>query len=55
MVQKCLACSIEMLYAISATTVMAIQIARQNHFSLLAFTRQNKTTLYSGERRICLI
>lgn len=52
MVQKCLANGIEMLCAISATTEMAIKIAQQYDFSLLAFTRKNKTTLYSGEHRI---
>lgn len=54
MVQKCLACGIEMLCAISATTEMAQQIAQENHFTLLAFTRQGKATIYSGEQRIAL-
>lgn len=52
MVQKCLACGIEMLCAISATTEMAVEIARQHHFSLLAFTRKGKTTVYSGQYRL---
>lgn len=52
MVQKCLACGIEMLCAISATTEMAVKIAQQNHFTLLAFTRKGKTTVYSGEKRL---
>nr|WP_124211005.1 formate dehydrogenase accessory sulfurtransferase FdhD [Vespertiliibacter pulmonis] len=54
MVQKCLACGIEMLCAISATTEMAVNIAQQNNFTLLAYTRQNKTTIYSGKHRLLL-
>lgn len=54
MVQKCLACGIEMLCAISATTELAAQIARQNHFTLLAFTRHNKATVYSGGQRLAV-
>lgn len=52
MVQKCLVCGIEMLCAISATTEMAVRLSRENHFSLLAFTRRGKTTVYSGIERI---
>lgn len=54
MVQKCLACGVEMLCAISATTEMAVNIAQQNNFTLLAFTRQNKSTIYSGKHRLLL-
>lgn len=52
MVQKCLACGVEMLCAISATTEMAVKIAQENDFTLLAFTRKGKATLYSGAQRI---
>ncbi|MFK5222904.1 formate dehydrogenase accessory sulfurtransferase FdhD [Glaesserella parasuis] len=55
MVQKCLACGIEMLCAISATTEMAVNIARENDFTLLAFTRKGKTTVYSGGNRLYFI
>lgn len=54
MVQKCLACGIEMLCAISATTEMAQQIAEENAFTLLAFTRKGKATIYSGSERLAL-
>lgn len=54
MVQKCLACGIEMLCAISATTEMAQQIAEENGFTLLAFTRKGKATIYSGSDRLAL-
>lgn len=51
MVQKCLACGVEMLCAISATTDMAVKMARDHQFSLAAFTRQGRCTIYSGEQR----
>lgn len=54
MVQKCLACGIEMLCAISATTEMAVKMAKENDFTLLAFTRKGKTTIYSGSHRLLL-
>ncbi|MGX3020629.1 formate dehydrogenase accessory sulfurtransferase FdhD [Ursidibacter sp. B-7004-1] len=54
MVQKCLACGIEMLCAISATTEMAYKIAQENNFTLLAFTRKGKATIYSGQERLIL-
>lgn len=54
MVQKCLACGIEILCAISATTEMAVKMARENDFTLLAFTRKGKTTVYSGHQRLQL-
>lgn len=54
MVQKCLAVGIEMLCAISATTEMAVKLAEENQFTLLAFTRKGKATLYSGEQRLAI-
>lgn len=54
MVQKCLAVGIEMLCAISATTEMAVKMATDNRFTLLAFTRKGKATIYSGEERLIL-
>lgn len=52
MVQKCLAVGIEMLCAISATTEMAVTLARENDFTLSAFTRKGKATIYSGLSRL---
>lgn len=54
MVQKCLACGIEMLCAISATTEMAVKMANENAFTLLAFARKGKATIYSGAHRLLL-
>lgn len=54
MVQKCLAVGVEMLCAISATTEMAVKMAQENGFTLLAFTRKGKATVYSGKDRLSL-
>ncbi|WP_150539931.1 formate dehydrogenase accessory sulfurtransferase FdhD [Actinobacillus vicugnae] len=52
MVQKCLAVGIEMLCAISATTALAVEIAQEHNFTLTAFTRKGKATVYSGAQRL---
>lgn len=54
MVQKCLAVGIEMLCAISATTEMAVKMAQENQFTLLAFARKDKATIYAGQHRLML-
>lgn len=54
MVQKCLAVGIEMLCAISATTEMAVKMAQENQFTLLAFVRKDKATIYTGQHRLKL-
>lgn len=43
-----------MLCAISATTEMAVNMARENQFTLLAFARKGKATIYAGEERLAL-
>ncbi|AKO49532.1 formate dehydrogenase accessory sulfurtransferase FdhD [[Haemophilus] ducreyi] len=52
MVQKCLAVGIEMLCAISATTERAVKIAQRHNFTLSAFTRPGKATIYTGVHRL---
>ena len=54
MVQKCLAVGIEMLCAISATTEMAVNLAKENQFTLLAFARKGRATIYAGEHRLAI-
>ena len=54
MVQKCLAVGIEMLCAISATTEMAVNLAKENQFTLLAFARKGRATVYAGEYRLAI-
>ncbi|MFC0309359.1 formate dehydrogenase accessory sulfurtransferase FdhD [Gallibacterium trehalosifermentans] len=47
MVQKCLACGIEMLIAISAPTALAVEMAEQHHFTLFGFARKGRITRYT--------
>ncbi|MGR6980539.1 formate dehydrogenase accessory sulfurtransferase FdhD [Testudinibacter sp. P27/CKL/0425] len=51
MVQKTVACGIEILIAVSAATDFAVQLAEQYNLSLIGFARENRATIYSGEVR----
>ncbi|WIM81270.1 formate dehydrogenase accessory sulfurtransferase FdhD [Gallibacterium anatis] len=48
MVQKCLACGVEMLVAISAPTALAVEMAEQHNLTLFGFARHGRVTQYSG-------
>ena len=48
MVQKCLACGVEMLVAISAPTALAVEMAEQHNLPLFGFARHGRVTQYSG-------
>ena len=52
MVQKTVSCGIEMLAAISAGTDLAVRMAQQSDLTLLGFTREGRTTVYSGKERL---
>lgn len=54
MVQKTVACGIEILIAVSAATDFAIELAEQYNLSLLGFARDNRATIYSGETRFTI-
>ena len=51
MVQKTVACGIEILIAVSAATDFAVNLAEQYNFSLVGFARENRATVYCGEER----
>lgn len=52
MVQKVITCGIELLAAISAPTDFAVKMATQHNLTLLGFTRENRTNIYSGKERL---
>ena len=52
MVQKTVSCGIEMLATISAGTDLAVRMAQQSDLTLLGFTREGRTTVYSGKERL---
>ena len=52
MVQKTVACGIEMLAAISAGTDLAVRMAEQSNLTLIGFAREGRATIYSGKERL---
>lgn len=52
MVQKAVACGVEVLCAVSAPTLKAIELARQSNLTLCAFCRNDKANVYSCPERI---
>ncbi|KGQ69602.1 formate dehydrogenase [Chelonobacter oris] len=54
MVQKSVACGIEILIAVSAATDFAVSLAEQHNLSLVGFARENRATVYCGEERFTI-
>ncbi|MDU5696308.1 MAG: formate dehydrogenase accessory sulfurtransferase FdhD [Haemophilus parainfluenzae] len=54
MVQKSVACGIELLVAISAATDLAVNMAEQHNLSLIGFARPGKANIYAGKERLVL-
>lgn len=52
MVQKTACCGIEILFAVSAPTSMAVEMATQCNLTLVGFFRDDKGVIYSGLERI---
>jgi len=51
-VQKALACGVELIAAVSAPTSLAVQLARESGITLAAFLRARRMCVYAGESRI---
>lgn len=52
MVQKSVMCGIEILFAVSATTALAIEIARKSNLTLVGFSRSGRATVYTHPQRL---
>lgn len=52
MVQKTAICGVEILLAVSATTSMAVNMAKQCNLTLVGFFRGDKGVIYAGDERI---
>lgn len=52
MVQKAAACSVEILFAVSAPTALAIDVANQCGVTLAAFCRTNRANIYTHPERL---
>lgn len=52
MVQKAAICGVEILFAVSAATSMAVEMAKQSNLTLVGFFRDQQGVIYSGYERI---
>lgn len=52
MVQKAAMCGVEILFAVSATTALAIEIAQRSHLTLVGFSRSGRATIYTHPQRL---
>lgn len=51
-VQKAVACGVELVAAVSAASSLAVQLAAESNVTLVAFLRDTRMCVYSGEHRI---
>ncbi|MBS0848155.1 formate dehydrogenase accessory sulfurtransferase FdhD [Citrobacter sp. JGM124] len=52
MVQKAVMCGVEILFAVSATTALAIDIAERSHLTLVGFCRKGQAKVYTHPQRL---
>lgn len=52
MVQKAASCGAEILFAVSAATSLAIEVAQKANLTLVGFCRQGKATVFTHSNRI---
>ncbi|MDR0807246.1 MAG: formate dehydrogenase accessory sulfurtransferase FdhD [Enterobacteriaceae bacterium] len=52
MVQKAAMCGVEILFAVSATTTLAVQVAQQCNLTLIGFSKPGRATVYTHSQRI---
>lgn len=52
MVQKAVMCGVEILFAVSATTALAIDIAQRSNLTLVGFSRSGRATVYTHPQRL---
>ncbi|AKJ43599.1 formate dehydrogenase accessory sulfurtransferase FdhD [Pragia fontium] len=52
MVQKAAMCGVEILFAVSATTTLAVQVAEQCNLTLVGFSKPGRATVYTHPQRI---
>lgn len=52
MVQKAAMCGVEMLFAVSAATQLAVALAKRCHLTLVGFSKPGKATVYTHPERV---
>lgn len=52
MVQKAAACGVEILFAVSAATSLAVEVAERHHLTLVGFSKPGRATIFSHHQRL---
>jgi FdhD protein len=52
MVQKAAMCGVEILFAVSAATTLAIEVAQRCHLTLVGFSKPGRASVYTHHQRI---
>lgn len=52
MVQKAVACGVEILFAVSAPTALAVEVAQRSNLTLAAFCRKGRANIYTHPQRL---
>ncbi|SQA98820.1 formate dehydrogenase accessory protein [Cedecea neteri] len=52
MVQKAAMCGIEILFAVSAATSLAVEVAQRTNLTLVGFNRPGRATVYTHPERL---
>ena len=52
MVQKSAMCGVEILFAVSAATRLAVEVAERSNLTLVGFSKPGRATVYSHPQRL---
>lgn len=52
MVQKSAMCGVEILFAVSAATTLAVEVAERCHLTLVGFSKPGRATVYTHPQRL---
>ncbi len=52
MVQKSAMCGVEILFAVSAATRLAVEVAERSHLTLVGFSKPGRATVYTHPQRL---
>ncbi|WP_435955852.1 formate dehydrogenase accessory sulfurtransferase FdhD [Dryocola sp. BD626] len=53
MVQKSAQCGVEILFAVSAATTLAVDVAQRCNLTLVGFSKPGRATVYTHPQRLC--
>lgn len=53
MVQKSAQCGVEILFAVSAATTLAVEVAQRCNLTLVGFSKPGRATVYTHPQRLC--